>query len=96
MYLSARAETKGRVHITPQASWLRNADHYQLTYGSVAGENFNRSDVYTAALGAWTEWAAGRTAEAGRAAASRARHSRRPGPPASAATRSRTCEALQA
>ncbi len=60
--VSARAETKGRVHLTPQASWLRNADHYQLTHGSVAGENFNRSDVYTAALGAWTEWAAGRTA----------------------------------
>ncbi len=60
--VSARGETKGRVRVAAQVSWLRNADHYQLTRGSERGENFNRSDVYTAAANAWTDWAAGRTA----------------------------------
>lgn len=60
--LSVRAETRGRLHLSPQVSWLRNVDHYQLTRHSAAGENFNRSDVYTLGLNAWTRWALGRTA----------------------------------
>lgn len=60
--LSAKAETKGRVHLAPQISWLRNVDHYQLIRDTNTGENFNRSDVYTAGLNAWTQWALGRTA----------------------------------
>ena len=60
--LSAKAETKGRLHLSPQASWLRSVDHYQLTHHSNRGENFNRSDVYTLGLNAWTAWALGRTA----------------------------------
>lgn len=60
--LSAKAETKGRVHLVPQVSWLRNVDHYQLIHNTKTGENFNRSDVYTAGVNAWTSWAFGRTA----------------------------------
>lgn len=60
--LSARAETKGRVHVVPQASWVRSLDHFQLIKDKTAGENFHRGDVYTLGLNAWTEWALGRTA----------------------------------
>lgn len=60
--LSVKGETKGRVHLAPQISWLRNVDHYQLVRGTATGENFNRSDVYTAGINAWTQWALGRTA----------------------------------
>lgn len=60
--LSARAETKGRVRLSPQISWVRSLDHFQLTRGSEAGENFNRGDVFAASLNAWTAWALGRTA----------------------------------
>lgn len=60
--LAVKAETKGRVHLAPQISWLRSTDHFQLTRHSDKNENFNRGDVYTAALNAWTVWAGGRTA----------------------------------
>lgn len=59
---SLRGEWSGRIHITPQVSWMRNYDHYQLTRGTTAGENFNRTDVLTLGVGAWTKWALGRTA----------------------------------
>lgn len=60
--VSARAETKGRVHLIPQISWVRSLDHYQLTHHSDKGENFHRGDVFTAGLNAWTDWLLGRTA----------------------------------
>lgn len=60
--VSAKVETKGRIHVSPQLSWVRSLDHYQLTKGSTAGENFHRTDVYTAGVNAWTAWARGRTA----------------------------------
>lgn len=60
--VSARGETKGRFHLLPQLSWLRSVDHYQLTRNSTKGENFNRGDVFTAAINGWTEWLLGRTA----------------------------------
>ncbi len=60
--LSARAETKGRIHVSPQLSWVRSLDHFQLTKGSEKGENFHRGDVYTAGINAWTAWKLGRTA----------------------------------
>jgi iron complex outermembrane receptor protein len=60
--LAVKAETKGRIHLAPQVSWLRSSDHYQLIHGSSRGENFHRGDVYTAGINAWTQWAAGRTA----------------------------------
>lgn len=61
-FMAVKAETKGRVRIAPQVSWLRNADHYQLVRDTPTGENFHRGDVYTATLNAWTEWRLGRTA----------------------------------
>lgn len=60
--LSARAESKGRVHLVPQVSWVRSLDHFQLIHGSETGENFHRGDVFTAGVNAWTQWALGRTA----------------------------------
>ena len=57
-----RAETKGRLHLAPQVSWLRNADHFQFVRNTPKYENFNRGDVFTLGLNAWTDWAAGRTA----------------------------------
>ena len=60
--VSARAETKGRVHLVPQVSWVRSLDHYQLTKDSPKGENFHMSDVWTAGLNAWVPWKLGRTA----------------------------------
>ena len=60
--LSASAETKGRVHISPQASWVRSIDHFQLIKNSNIGENFHRGDVFTLGINAWTAWKLGRTA----------------------------------
>lgn len=60
--VSARAESKGRVHLVPQLSWVRSLDHFQLIKDSQTGENFHRGDVYTAGLNAWTQWVLGRTA----------------------------------
>lgn len=62
---SARAETKGRVRLTPQLSWVRSLDHFQLIRDSKTGENFHRGDVFTAALGGWFPWWGGRTAFGG-------------------------------
>ena len=62
-YLVAlQAESKGRVHLMPQISWVRSLDHFQLIKDSQTGENFHRGDVFTASLNAWTQWALGRTA----------------------------------
>ena len=36
--------------LTPTLSWLRSTDHFQLVRGTPAGENFHRSDVFTAGL----------------------------------------------
>ena len=60
--ISVRTESKGRVHLVPQLSWVRSLDHFQLIKDSQTGENFHRGDVYTAGLNAWTQWALGRTA----------------------------------
>lgn len=60
--LSARGESKGRIHLYGQLSWLRSLDHYQLIRHSQTGENFHRNDVFTTGVGAWLSWAAGRTA----------------------------------
>lgn len=60
--VSARAESKGRVHLAPQLSWVRSLDHFQLIRNAETGENFHRGDVFTAGLNAFTDWALGRTA----------------------------------
>lgn len=60
--LSLKAETKGRVHLAPQISWVRSTDHFQLIRGTHTAENFHRGDIFTLGLNAWTQWALGRTA----------------------------------
>ena len=60
--VSVSGESRGRIHLAPQVVWMRNVDHYQLIHGSSKGENFNRSDVFTLTLNAWTQWELGRTA----------------------------------
>lgn len=60
--VAVKAETKGRIHLAPQVSWLRSSDHFQLIRDTHTAENFHRGDIYTAALNAWTQWALGRTA----------------------------------
>ena len=57
-----KGESKGRIHFTPQLSWTRSADHFQLIRNTHTAENFHRSDVFTLGLNAWTQWALGRTA----------------------------------
>lgn len=60
--VAARAETKGRLHLAPQLSWVRSLDHFQLIRHSETGENFHRGDVFAASLNAYTDWTLGRTA----------------------------------
>lgn len=58
---AVKAETKGRVHFAPQASWIRSFDNFQLIRGTHTAENFHRGNVYTLGLNAWTDWQLGRT-----------------------------------
>ena len=50
------------VHIVPTLYWNRSYDHFQLTRGMTAGENFHRTDVYGISINAYTDWRLGRTA----------------------------------
>lgn len=59
--VSVKGETKGRLHLAPQVSWLRSVDHYQLVRSTPRGENFHRTDVYTAGINGWLAWWGGRT-----------------------------------
>lgn len=61
LILSARAESKGKIHLAPSVSWVRAWDNYQLIRDSSYGENFHRTDVYSVNLNAWTQWQLGRT-----------------------------------
>lgn len=61
-FVALKGETRGRVHFAPQVSWLRSSDHFQLIRGTHTGENFHRGDVLTVGMGAWTQWALGKTA----------------------------------
>lgn len=58
---SVRAESKGRLHLTPTLYWNRNYDHFQLTRESDKGENFHRGDVYGLNLNSWWKWKLGKT-----------------------------------
>lgn len=60
--LTLRGETRGRIRFTPQLSWVRSTDNFQLIRSTATAENFHRGDVLTAGLNAWTHWALGRTA----------------------------------
>lgn len=59
--LSVKGESKGRLHLIPQVSWLRSVDHFQLIRDTHTGENFHRNDVLTAGLNSWFAWVGGRT-----------------------------------
>lgn len=61
LIVSARAESKGRLHLAPSVSWMRNWDHFQLIKDTHTGENFHRTDVYSINLNAWTKWQLGKT-----------------------------------
>lgn len=60
--VSAGAETKGRIRVRPEVFWNRLLDHFELTRGRSAGENFHQSDVYGTRVHADVSWAAGRSA----------------------------------
>ena len=62
LFASVSGETYGKVHILPTLYWQRSYDHFQLTRGLKAGENFNRVDVYGVGVNAYTDWQLGRTA----------------------------------
>lgn len=59
---SVRAETKGKVRVSPTLYWNRSYDHFQLIRDTHTGENFHRNDVYGLNLNAWTRWKLGKTA----------------------------------
>jgi vitamin B12 transporter len=62
-YLAAvRAETKGKLHLSPTLYWNRSYDHFQLVRDTHKGENFHRNDVYGLNLNSWVQWALGKTA----------------------------------
>ena len=58
--ISVGGETKGRLHLKPLVYWNRTYDNYQWHKGTP--NNSHQADVYGASLGAWFNWAAGRTA----------------------------------
>lgn len=61
--LSLQAETKGRVHVTPQVYWNRCYDHYVWTRSNPSAyQNYHLTNVYGANVNAWTQWALGKTA----------------------------------
>ena len=60
--ISAGAETKGRIRVRPEVFWNRLLDHFELTRGRSAGENFHQSDVYGTRVHADVSWALGRSA----------------------------------
>ncbi len=62
IFASAKAETQGKIHVSPQISWIRSTDHFELIRRSPRGENFHRNDVFSFSVNAWTKWLLGRTA----------------------------------
>lgn len=62
--ISVSGETNGKFHFTPQVYWNRTYDNFELVHNNSFGENFHRTDVYGAKIGAYTSWWAGRTAVA--------------------------------
>ena len=59
---SVSAETKGRLHFTPQVFWNRSYDNFQLIHGSTFGENHHRTDVFGIKAGGHFDWKLGKTA----------------------------------
>lgn len=61
IFASVRGETKGKIHVVPTIYWNRSYDHFQLTKGSAAGENFHQTDVFGLSINAYTDWKLGRS-----------------------------------
>lgn len=62
-FAAVQAEVGSRIRLIPKLSWVRSTDHYLLRRDQPAFyENFNRTDVFSLGLNAWTSWALGRTA----------------------------------
>ena len=51
-----RMQTLGKVVVVPEFTWLRNADHFQLTRGSHMAENFHRGDVFSLGIRSYADW----------------------------------------
>ena len=61
--VAVQGETKGKIHVLPQAYWTRSLDHYVWTRSNPAAyQNFHQTNVYGANLNAYTTWALGKTA----------------------------------
>lgn len=65
LFLSAGAETRGRVRLTPKVYWTRHFDTYKLFRDNLAewytGHNYHETEVFGANLNASTDWLWGRT-----------------------------------
>ena len=59
-HIGLSAETNGTIHFAPSFSWIRSTDHYQWIRHTHDYENFNRTDVFTLGLNAWTHWMLGK------------------------------------
>lgn len=61
--LAVQAQTKGRLHLSPQVYWNRSLDHYLLFRDNPAAyENFHQLNVYGTSLNAYVDWSLGKTA----------------------------------
>ena len=64
-FLSAGAETKGRVRFSPKVYWTRHSDRFELFRDNPAswytGHNYHESQVFGSSLNASAEWALGQT-----------------------------------
>lgn len=60
-FVTLKAETKGKVRLTPTLAWQRSEDHFQLIRGTHTAENFHLVNVYEAGLNASHTWKAGTT-----------------------------------
>lgn len=56
---SLRAQTRGRVAVVPEFTWLRNVDHFQLVRGTRKAENFHSGDVFTLGVRSYADWSLG-------------------------------------
>ncbi len=64
-FLSAGAETKGRIRFTPKLYWTRHTDRFELFRDNPAswytGHNYHESQVFGSSLNASTSWVLGQT-----------------------------------
>lgn len=60
-FLTLKAETQGRLRLTPTLAWQRSTDHFQLIRGTHTAENFHLVQVYEAGVNAAYTWPGGTT-----------------------------------